>query len=191
MEGTPRDPTPRATAQPSLVLGLLSQNKLPPCSPCVFQSRLNFEPWEGARATHSPCRWPWWICRTGPSRGPWSGRARALSRCWQGWEHWGSAPSDGHCSAGSEGSSRAGPSEGGPTGGGDSLIIHQPGMSECDLGCNQTRQGRHPVTRVGSCDLPFNYLPLSRGPVGTRGWSLSQVTTSRKSLAWACRDPWS
>lgn len=74
-------------------------------------------------------------------------------------------------------------------GGGGSLIIHQPGMSECDLGCNQTRRGRHPVTRVGSCDLPFNYLPLSRGPVGTRGWSLSQVTASRKSLARASRDP--
>ena len=45
-------------------------------------------------------------------------------------------------------------------GGGGSLIIHQPGMSECDLGRNQTRQGRHLVTRAGSCDLPFNYLPL-------------------------------
>ena len=67
-------------------------------------------------------------------------------------------------------------------GGGDSLIIHQPGMSECDLGCNQTRQGRHPVTRVGSCDLPFNYLPLSRGPVGTRGWSLPRSPPPGRAL---------
>lgn len=45
------------------------------------------------------------------------------------------------------------------------------------------------MTQAGSCDLPFNNLPLSRGPVGTRGWSLSQATASRKSLARASRDP--
>lgn len=42
-------------------------------------------------------------------------------------------------------------------------------MSECDLGRNQTQRGRHPVTRAGSCDLPFNYLPSWAQPAGTRG----------------------
>lgn len=44
-------PQTHSSAQPGL--GLLSQNKLPPCSRSVFQSWLNFEPWEGARTGHA------------------------------------------------------------------------------------------------------------------------------------------
>lgn len=82
---------------------------------------------------------------------------------------WGSVPTGAYCLADGKGGCSGAWKWRAGQGGGGSLIIQQPGMSECDLGRNQTRRGRHPVTRAGSCDLPFNYLPLSRGPVGTRG----------------------
>lgn len=79
----------------------------------------------------------------------------------QGWEHQiGTVCLSVRCLllSGSGGGHRVGPRDGGPARRRRQLNYSPAGMSACDLGRNQTR-GRHPVTRAGSCDLPFNYLP--------------------------------
>lgn len=149
----PQDPHPVPTTQPGsgpsfpehaiVMLTLCPPDPARPSSPEKGRSGLGPGP-----HVCSPCRWPWWTDRTGPSRGPWGGLQAGCWaggwRCWRGWEHRGSVPSRAHSSGASKESCRMrsgdrGPAGGGGRGGGGSLIIHQPVMSECDLGRNQTR----------------------------------------------------
>lgn len=165
-----------SSAWPHIFLARTFRSHTHPLSPRAGPSSA---PWDGALWPRAGCRHAHLVDRHG---GPVElvhlgghGRLhRALSRGWRGSRgggHWGPEAVPTAQPAVQEAAERDWETEAG-RGGGGSLIIHQPGMPErdLDLGRNRTPRGRLPVTRAGSCDLPFNYLPL-RAVAGRHAWS--------------------